>query len=303
MQKIKNVVGFTGLLAVVVLTVSFSNVQSQEMDHSKMDMSGSEMKKMDHSAMEMSTDKMQGMQDMKNMKDMKDMGDMDMKNPDAMAIMKGKMIFQMSCFLCHGNKGEGDGPAARFIGPYSHPRPNNFTMGIFKFRSTESGDLPMLKDLMRTIREGIPGYMPSFRNMGEEGIKSVAMYIAKEFIQEELPTESTIKYVQHVGPYIYSPQSVERGARIYGSMQCGECHGDDGKAGRMDLRDERKIMIHPVDLTRRETFGNGISHEDIYRTIMTGLDGTPMPGYNDSFAGKEDSAWDLVHYILSLQGR
>lgn len=294
MKKIKNVLEFTGLLAVVVLTVSLSNVRSQEMDHSKMDMSGSEMKNMDHSAMEMGADKMH---------DMKDMGDMDMKNPDAMAIMRGKMIFQMSCFLCHGQKGEGDGPAARFIGPYSHPRPNNFTMGIFKFRSTESGDLPMLKDLMRTIREGIPGYMPSFRNMGEAGIKSVAMYIAKEFIQEDLPTETTIKYVQHIGPYIYSLQSVERGARIYKSMQCGECHGDDGKAGRMDLRDERKIMIHPVDLTRRETFGNGISHEDIYRTIMTGLDGTPMPGYNDSFAGKEDSAWDLVHYILSLQGR
>lgn len=295
MRRIKNAVSFIGLLAVVVFIVSLSNVQSQEMDHSKMDMSGNEQKKMDHSSMDMGQGKMDGMKDMPNMPDM--------KNPDAMAIMKGKMIFQMSCFLCHGTKGEGDGPAARFIGPYSHPRPNNFTMGIFKFRSTESGDLPMLKDLMRTIREGIPGYMPSFRNMGEEGIKSVAMYIAKEFIQEELPTETTIKYVDHVGPYSYSAKSAWRGKLLFGIMKCNECHGDDGKAGRMDLRDERKIMIHPVDLTRQETFGNGTSHEDIYRTIMTGLDGTPMPGYNDSFAGEEDSAWDLVHYILSLQGR
>ncbi|MEO2055488.1 MAG: c-type cytochrome [Nitrospira sp.] len=285
MRLLKPVVMTLGLLSFVVLFVSIAQVQSQEMDHSSMDMEGGEMKEMD------------------GMEDMQSMDDMNMKEPNAMAVMKGKMIFQMSCFFCHGRKGEGDGPASRFIGPYSHPRPNNFTMGIFKFRSTESGDLPMLTDLMRTIREGIPGYMPSFRNLGEDGIKSVAMYIAKEFIQEELPTTTTIKYVKHVGPYAYSAKSALRGRLLFNIMKCNECHGDDGKAGRMDLRDERQLMIHPVDLTRQETFGNGTSHEDIYRTIMTGLDGTPMPGYNDSFKGEEDSAWDLVHYILSLQGR
>lgn len=219
------------------------------------------------------------------------------------SVMRGKMIFDMSCYLCHGKTGEGDGPASMFIGPYSHPRPNKLTSGVFKFRSTESGELPMLTDLMRTIREGIPGYMPSFRNLGESGIQSVALYIAKTFIREELPTHTTIKYVKHSGPYIYSAKSAWRGSLLYKIMKCNECHGGDGKAGRMDLKDERKIMIHPIDLTRQETFGNGTSHEDIYRTIMTGLDGTPMPGYNDAFKGEENSAWDLVHYILSLQGR
>jgi len=226
-----------------------------------------------------------------------------MNNPNTMAVMKGKMIFSMSCVYCHGSKGEGDGAASMFLGPYSHPRPNNLTMGVFKFRSTESGELPMLTDLMRTIREGIPGYMPSFRNLGEEGIKSVAMYVTKEFIQEELPTTTTIKYVKHVGPYIYSSKSVWRGRILYGIMKCNECHGEDGKGGRTNLKDERKLLIHPIDFTRQETFGNGTSHEDIYRTIMTGLDGTPMPGYSDLFKGEEDSAWDLVHFILSLQGR
>ncbi len=222
---------------------------------------------------------------------------------DDMAVMRGEMIYKMSCFLCHGKNGEGDGPASRFIGPYSHPRPNRFTSGVFKFRSTESGELPMLKDLMRTIREGIPGYMPSFRNLGEDGIHAVASYIAKAFIREELPTSTTIKYVKHVGPYTYSAKSAWRGGILYNIMKCNECHGADGKGGRTDLKDERKILIHPVDLTRQETFGNGTRHEDIYRTIMTGLDGTPMPGYNDAFRGEEDSAWDLVHFILSLQGR
>ncbi|HET6371627.1 MAG TPA: c-type cytochrome [Nitrospiria bacterium] len=222
---------------------------------------------------------------------------------ETMDVSVGRMIYAMSCIHCHGAEGKGDGAASIYIGPYSHPRPNDFTRGIFKFRSTESGELPMLTDLMRTIRKGIPGYMPSFRNLGEKKIRQVALYVSTAFIREELPTESAITYVQHVGPYTYSVESVRRGKRLYGEMKCAECHGEDGRGAGTSLRDERGLPIKPVDLTRHETFGNGTSHEDIYRTIMTGLDGTPMPGYSDLFKGREESAWDLVHFILSLQGR
>ncbi len=220
-----------------------------------------------------------------------------------MDVHLGKMTYQMACIHCHGGAGRGDGPASIFIGPFSHPRPNDFTLGRFKFRSTDSGQLPMLSDLMRTIREGIPGYMPSFRNLGEEGIRQVALYIAKQFIKKELPTETTIKYVDHVGPYTYSVESVKRGRELYSELGCGQCHGTDGRGIHDRLLDDRGLSIMPVDLTRQETFGNGISHEDIYRTTMTGLDGTPMPSYGDFFKGREENAWDLVHFILSLQGR
>lgn len=226
-----------------------------------------------------------------------------MEDTGAMDISMGKMVYTMSCIYCHGTKGKGDGAASIFIGPYMHPRPNDFTRGVFKFRSTESGELPMLSDLMRTIREGIPGFMPSFRNLGEERIRQVALYIARDFIQQELPTRTTIQYVEHVGPYTYSVESVGRGKELYKRLGCFACHGLDGRGTGIPLKDERGLPIKPVDLTRQETFGNGTSHEDIYRTIMTGLDGTPMPGFSGSFKGKEENAWDLVHYILSLQGR
>ena len=220
-----------------------------------------------------------------------------------MDLMAGKMIYRMSCVFCHGSKGQGDGPASIFMGPYSHPRPNDFSGGVFKFRSTESGELPTLEDLMRTIREGIPGYMPSFRNLGEKRVRQVALFIAERFIEEELPTETAIKFVDHVGPYVYSVASVQKGEKLYNKMKCFECHGEDGRGAQTTMKDERGLKIMPGDLTRPEMFGNGIAHEDIYRTIMTGLDGTPMPSYSDLFREKEDSAWDLVHYILSLQER
>jgi cytochrome c oxidase cbb3-type subunit 2 len=218
-----------------------------------------------------------------------------------MEVQHGRAIYGMSCVYCHGVSGKGDGSASIFIGPYSHPRPNDFTARVFKFRSTESGKLPLLTDLMRTIREGIPGIMPSFRNMGEESIHAIASFLQKEFIQRPLPTESTIKYVEHVGPYTYSVESVHRGKALYRELDCAACHGQDGKGSRQKLTDDRDLRIHPIDLTRTETFGNGVSHEDIYRTLMTGLDGTPMPSYGDFFIGQEGRAWDLVHYILSLR--
>ncbi|MBI3610508.1 MAG: cytochrome c [Nitrospirae bacterium] len=226
-----------------------------------------------------------------------------MEEPVAADVATGRMIYRMTCIHCHGLKGRGDGAAAIFIGPYSHPRPNDFTAGIFKFRSTESGQLPMVKDLMRTIREGIPGVMPSFRNLGEKEIRQVALYISTEFIRQELPTKTTIEYVEHVGPYTYSVESARRGKELYTKLGCAACHGLDGRGTGITLQDVRGLHIMPVDLTRQETFGNGISHEDIYRTIMTGLDGTPMPGFSDQFKGHEENAWNLVHYILSLQGR
>lgn len=225
------------------------------------------------------------------------------KDAQAMDIMMGRMIYSMSCIHCHGSNGKGDGAASIFIGPYSHPRPNDFTAGRFKFRSTERVKLPMLTDLMRTIREGIPGFMPSFRNLGEKRIRQVALYLSAELIKKELPTETTIQYVEHVGPYTYTVESVRRGSRLYRELGCYVCHGEDGKGVKAHMQDERGLTIMPMDLTRPEMFGNGSSHEDIYRTIMTGLAGTPMPGYSALFQGKEESAWDLVHYTLSLQGK
>ncbi len=235
---------------------------------------------------------------------MMDHGSMVMEEKsDMAAISRGEGIYNMSCVYCHGTTGKGDGAASIFIGAYSHPRPNDFTSRVFKFRSTESGQLPMLTDLIRTIREGIHGIMPSFRNLGEGNLQAVAQYIQSAFIKRPLPTETTIQYVQHVGPYTYSIESVDRGRKLYEELACSSCHGQIGKGTRDEemLTDQRGLMIMPMDLTRAERFGNGASHEDIYRTLMTGLDGTPMPSFGDFFIGKEEQAWDLVHFILSLR--
>ena len=59
------------------------------------------------------------------------------------------------------------------------------------------------------------------------------------------------------------------------------------------------LRIRPADLRYPARFKNGAQAIDVYRTLVTGLDGTPMPSYAGVF---EDpgTLWDLVAYLGSL---
>jgi cytochrome c oxidase cbb3-type subunit 2 len=53
----------------------------------------------------------------------------------------------------------------------------------------------------------------------------------------------------------------------------------------------------PADLTSGQ-FKSGPAVEDIFRTMTTGLSGTPMPSYRDSLP--EEDRWALSYYVLAL---
>jgi mono/diheme cytochrome c family protein len=84
-------------------------------------------------------------------------------------------------------------------------------------------------------------------------------------------------------------------------MQCAKCHGDTGKGdgpSSSGLEDSWGDEILPFDFTSGPLKG-GSSAEMIYRTFMTGLDGTPMPSYQEAMPEEQDR-WDLVSYCLQL---
>ena len=88
--------------------------------------------------------------------------------PDQVA---GKAVYEKWCMNCHGAEGAGDGPGA----DYFTPRPRDFTFGLYKIRSTGSGQLPTDEDLIRTVSEGIPGTgMPGWKEtLKEQEIQQV----------------------------------------------------------------------------------------------------------------------------------
>ncbi len=70
----------------------------------------------------------------------------------------------------------------------------------------------------------------------------------------------------------------------------------DGTSAK-ELKDDRGEPISPTDLTLKP-FKSGPNPEDLYRTISTGLNGTPMPSYADVLTPED--RWSLVSYILSI---
>jgi cytochrome c oxidase cbb3-type subunit 2 len=63
----------------------------------------------------------------------------------------GKNVYRANCEACHGEKGDGNGPQADRL----KTKPRDFTKGIYKFRSTPSGSLPLDQDMYRTVSGGV----------------------------------------------------------------------------------------------------------------------------------------------------
>jgi len=215
----------------------------------------------------------------------------------------GKAVFEKSCKWCHGVKGKGDGPAAFFHQPYSGPRARDFTIANYRFRSTPSGYLPTDQDLFRTITKGIPGRMPSFAGLREIERWQVIAYIKAFNTDPESETSSPI--VMREIPVPASSDSTQRGRVLYFQLDCHSCHGEDARgwgpvAMGNELRDDQDLVTFPTNLTNRPGFKNGSSARDIVRTLLTGLDGSPMPSYASQFEEQPDDVWHLANYIRSL---
>jgi mono/diheme cytochrome c family protein len=217
----------------------------------------------------------------------------------------GKTAYNKRCLLCHGDKGDGNGPVGvmrrtekngRVIEIYSR----DFTVGVFKFRSTPTGCLPTDKDLMNTITDGVTrSFMPAHKEIPEKEREAVLEYVKtfSERWEEEDPCDPIgIKKPEWVG----SLASVEKGREVYKEMKCGECHGKQGigdgsKAN--ELKDDWGKQILPFNFTTG-ALKRGSSPENVYITFTAGLDGTGMPSYEDSL--KEEDRWHLVSYTLKL---
>ena len=216
---------------------------------------------------------------------------------------EGKKLYQNYCAHCHGNEGDGKGSAQSFF----RPKPRDFTSGKYKIRTTPSGELPTTEDIKHIIRKGMPSTgMPPFTNLSDDEIANLAYYLKTFNADFTDPDFTPIPLALGKAPE-FSEESALRGREIYVQNECYTCHGDLGRTDGVsaptledDFGDE-KNPIRPADLTKRWTFRGGSTREDIYRTFTTGINGTPMPSYQDSMS--EQDRWDLVNYIVSLSKR
>ncbi|MBK7859705.1 MAG: c-type cytochrome [Archangiaceae bacterium] len=215
-------------------------------------------------------------------------------------LARGRAVYRDACASCHGLTGGGDGPGAAEL----KPRPRDFVNGAFKFRSTASGARPLLRDVVRTVSVGIRGtWMPAFgKILTAEDLRAVSAYALQLAPPEEAAAvEVLVPPVEDLQPPADTPQLRDRGRKLYASMGCGQCHGPlgrgDGPAAAHAVNDEGESTA-PADFTVG-LYKGGSSPGDVYRTFVTGLDGTPMPSYAESLPDEADR-WALVHYVRSL---
>ena len=207
----------------------------------------------------------------------------------------GKAVYQLKCIGCHGEKGDGKGPAAELL----VPQPRDFTSGIYKIRTT-SGKAPSDQDLFKVITDGMPGTsMPSWAVLPEKERWNLVAYI-KAFAADKF--KEAPKKLELPKEVASSAESIKRGKEMFEAIECNKCHGTEGRAdgpSRPELKDEWGHPIAPANLTKRWNFRGGASRTDIAMRLGAGVLGTPMPSFIDSVEKPED-IWHLTNYILSL---
>ena len=173
----------------------------------------------------------------------------------------GQQVYQAHCVECHGATGHGDGPAAHLL----TPRPRDFTTGKYKIRSTESGSVPTDADLVRSVRQGLAGSaMPAWQGLLTDDDTSAVVGYLKS-LSPRFATD-TPEVIAQGKPPTGSAQTLPRGAAAYEKLQCGKCHGTDGRgtgAVATTFEDDWRQPLRAADLTEPWTFHGGATTADI----------------------------------------
>ncbi len=248
-----------------------------------------------------------------------------------LTLKHGQDVYTKRCVQCHGVSGDGNGPVANNL----YPRPRDYRRGIFKFTSTPYGGRPRREDLIATLHRGIIGTsMPSFRLLPKKDIQSVVDYVlvlaqrgeleyqlaSEAEASEELLDEDIPDYVENVGNHWQeaaatltqpltpepqlTPERVALGREAFLTKGCSKCHGEDGRGHTKDNigKDSWGHSTRAADLTSGMLHG-GQDPIDVYRRILNGINGSPMPGFKSALESEPETIWNLVSYVLSVSNR
>jgi len=209
----------------------------------------------------------------------------------------GKKVYRRYCILCHGTDGDGNGENAQWI----DPKPRDFTLGVFKCRSTPTGTLPTDEDLFNAMSRGfVTTNMPPWLPLSRQNRADVVAYI-KSFSPKWKTTKAGTPITIPQEPAL-TIESIRHGRELYQKMECWKCHGARGHGdgpSAATLTDNKDLPIRPYDFSTGSRFMCGVTNQDLYKIFMTGLDGTPMPSFADDI--KPAEGWDLVHFLRTLQ--
>lgn len=250
--------------------------------------------------------------------------------------LKGDELYKFRCEVCHGELGAGDGIAAERM----YPKPRDFTLALFKYKTSPGTQLPRDEDLFNTIKFGLPGTgMPGWESLlTDEQITSLVPVIksfdvtvawAPEDAEDELFDDDG-RYTKKdfaviadseplEGQVLYTEESLVKGKEAF-IKSCKECHGPVGRGNITSgkkLEDDWGNRLWPRDLTKPWTWRatqstatpekeRDVTIKSIYSRLSIGIPGTPMPAHRAIEEGNDDPVsledrWHIANYVYSLR--
>jgi mono/diheme cytochrome c family protein len=230
-------------------------------------------------------------------------------------LKRGRDQYSMYCAGCHGENGDGEGPASRFLSP----KPRDFRKGRVKFAAVPANQLPRDEDLLNTMNHGLHGTsMPAWNLIGTEDKAAIVAYLKtfSEVWQKEAPGAPV-----PIKPDPWrkrSPASaIAEGERVYhGIATCNGCH--PSYATKPAIAEHMKAFDLPLTGFRDDLYASvekdsdwgapikppdflddrtkiATSKEELVRVIAAGVGGTAMPSWGDSLSDKQ--LWGLAYYV------
>jgi len=232
-------------------------------------------------------------------------------------LERGRQSYAMYCVGCHGEKGDGNGPAARFL----NPKPRDFRVGRLKFAGVPANSAPTDEDYLRVIDHGLSGTaMPSWNLVSRAEQKAIVAYV-KTFYpgwgkDDEVPPVSL-----PADPFRGKPEAgIAEGERLYhGFTACYNCHpayvlkpkiAEYSASYKLPITEFRPALYESVE--KESDWGANIRPPDflvdrlklastrelLALVIATGVGGTAMPSWASSL--KPEQLWGLAYYVESL---
>jgi len=232
-------------------------------------------------------------------------------------VQLGRDVYGTYCVGCHGEQGDGQGPAARFL----DPKPRDFRLGRIKFASVSSGEAPRDEDYLRVLAAGLHGTaMPAFGLLPDREQRAVVAYV-KSFYKDWQNDPPGAAIAIDRDPWADGPAAgVDAGRKAYhGIAKCWSCHpayetfAEIAKINSLANLPPPQMRPNPYDAESKESqwgapiraqdfladgVKNGIGVEPLVRVISAGVGGTAMPTWAGALEAKQ--LWGLAYYVRSL---
>ena len=210
-------------------------------------------------------------------------------------------IYMKRCSQCHGEEGDALGVAAE----YMYPAPRDFTLGLFKYKTTDAdSEFPTDADLRTTIRDGLTGTaMPGWKDILTD--KEIDALIEKIKVLGYWDGESAedlgLNPIEMGAMPAATPEMLALGREKFETI-CAECHGPEGRGNITSgkrLADDAGARIWPRNLSHPETWRVTMDTQDVFQRLSVGIPSSPMPEHTTAL--DVETRWAIANYVMTLR--